>query len=104
MHADFLYGDNAVDLVGGEVGGAPGGSALTNIALINGLQALLDVPGTHVTAFTTGNIILGGAGSDIMMGRGGDDLIDGDAWLNVRISVRAEYRRHRCRRSPASTA
>ena len=24
-----------------------------------------------------------------MMGRGGDDLIDGDAWLNVRISVRA---------------
>ena len=24
-----------------------------------------------------------------MMGRGGDDIIDGDAWLNVRISVRA---------------
>ncbi len=23
-----------------------------------------------------------------MMGRGGDDIIDGDAWLNVRISVR----------------
>ena len=43
--------------------------------------------GTHVTAFTTGNIILGGDGSDIMMGRGGDDIIDGDAWLNVRISV-----------------
>ena len=63
-HADYLYGDNAIDLVGGEVGGAPGGSALTNIALIDGLQALLDVPGNHVTAFTTGNIILGGAGSD----------------------------------------
>ena len=88
-HADYLYGDNTVDLVGGEVGGAPGGSALTNIALIDGLQALLDVPGTHVTAFTTGNIILGGGGSDFMVGRGGDDLIDGDAWLNVRISVRA---------------
>ena len=42
-----------------------------------------------MTAFTTGNIILGGDGSDFMMGRGGDDLIDGDAWLNVRISVRA---------------
>ena len=40
-HADYLSGDNAVDLVGGEVGGAPGGSALTNIALINGLQAFL---------------------------------------------------------------
>ena len=84
-HDDFLFGDNAVDLIGGEVGGAPGGSALTNIALINGLQALL---GAGVTAFTTGNIILGGAGSDIIEGRDGDDRIDGDAWLNVRISVR----------------
>ena len=41
-----------------------------------------------MTAFTTGNIILGGAGSDFMVGRAGDDLLDGDAWLNVRISVR----------------
>ena len=87
-HNDFLFGDSAVDLVGGEVGGAPGGSALTNIALINGLQGLLNTAfGAPVTAFTTGNIILGGDGSDVMMGRGGDDIIDGDAWLNVRISV-----------------
>src|SRR4029453_16558490 len=28
-------------------------------------------------------------GSDFIEGRGGDDIIDGDAWLNVRISVRA---------------
>jgi Ca2+-binding RTX toxin-like protein len=90
-HDDYLFGDNAVDLVGGEVGGAPGGSALTNIALINGLQSLLDTAfGTHVTAFTTGNIILGGDGSDIMMGRDGEDIIDGDAWLNVRIGVYAK--------------
>ena len=41
------------------------------------------------TGFATGNIILGGDGSDIIEGRGGDDLIDGDKWLNVRISVRA---------------
>src|SRR4029079_14757235 len=88
-HDDFLAGDDAVDLVGGEVGAGVNGSALTNIALINGLQELLDTAfGSHVTAFTTGNIILGGAGSDVMMGRGGDDIIDGDAWLNVRISVR----------------
>ena len=39
--------------------------------------------------FVAGNIILGGDGSDIIEGRGGDDLIDGDKWLNVRISVRA---------------
>src|SRR5262249_12827210 len=37
----------------------------------------------------SGNIILGGSGSDIIEGRGGDDLIDGDRWLNVRVSVRA---------------
>lgn len=41
-HDDFLFGDDIIDLVGGEVGGAPGGSALTNIALIDGLQAFLD--------------------------------------------------------------
>jgi hypothetical protein len=46
-HDDYLFGDNAVDLVGGEVGAAVRGSALTNIALINGLQGLLD------TAFGT---------------------------------------------------
>ena len=90
-HDDYLFGDNAVDLIGGEVGGAPGGSALTNIALINGLQAFLDTAfGAPVTAFTTGNIILGGDGSDIMMGRDGEDIIDGDAWLNVRIGVYAK--------------
>src|SRR6185295_17360850 len=87
-HDDYLFGDNAVDLIGGEVGAAPGGSALTNIALINGLQSFLDIAmGAHVTAFTTGNIILGGDGSDIMMGRDGEDIIDGDAWLNVSIGV-----------------
>src|SRR5262249_24099496 len=41
------------------------------------------------TSFGTGNIILGGDGSDIIEGNGGDDLIDGDRSLNVRISVRA---------------
>jgi hypothetical protein len=35
-----------------------------------------------------GNILLGGAGSDTITGRGGDDVIDGDKALRVRISVR----------------
>ena len=34
---------------------------------------------------SAGNIILGGDGSDIIEGRGGDDLIDGDKWLDVQI-------------------
>ena len=33
--------------------------------------------------------VIGGAGSDLIEGRGGDDVINGDAWLNTRISVRA---------------
>ena len=57
-----------------------------------------------MTSFGAGNIILGGDGSDIIEGRGGDDLIDGDAWLNVRISVRAERWTALARRSPPSTA
>ena len=70
-------------------GGTEGymGSALDaeGIALIAGLQAVL---GAGVTSYSAGEIILGGDGSDTIMGRGGDDIIDGDKWLNVRISVR----------------
>ncbi|QHK20089.1 heme peroxidase [Pseudarthrobacter psychrotolerans] len=35
-----------------------------------------------------GNILLGGAGNDTIEGRGGDDIIDGDRSVAVRISVR----------------
>ncbi|MDB5798726.1 MAG: heme peroxidase [Paucimonas sp.] len=82
--ADILVGDdadaNAIAAAGAQ------GSVLTNIALIDGLQEFL---GANISRFDAGNIILGGAGSDIIEGRGGDDVIDGDKWLNVRISVRA---------------
>ncbi|MDO9216943.1 MAG: calcium-binding protein, partial [Lacisediminimonas sp.] len=33
------------------------------------------------------DILLGGGGSDTFNGKAGNDIIDGDAWLNVRISV-----------------
>ncbi len=60
------------------------GNALdaAGIARINGLAAVL--PGA-ATSFTGGNIMLGGAGSDLLEGRGGDDVIDGDKWLNVQL-------------------
>ena len=35
-----------------------------------------------------GNILLGGEGSDELEGRGGNDILDGDRYLNVRLSVR----------------
>jgi Ca2+-binding RTX toxin-like protein len=37
-----------------------------------------------------GDILLGGAGSDTFTGRSGDDIIDGDRELRVRISVRTD--------------
>ena len=81
--SDILRGDDAtaadIDIAG------PLNGVLTRIDLISGLQELL---GAGVTSFGTGNIILGGDGSDILEGRGGDDLIDGDRMLNVRVSVR----------------
>ena len=70
------------------LGGTTGylGSALDaqGIALIAGLQAVL---GAGVTNFVGGDILLGGDGSDTLMGRGGDDIIDGDKWLDVQIGV-----------------
>ena len=42
--------------------------------------------GTNV--WGDGNILLGGAGSDVLEGRGGNDIIDGDKYLSVRLSVR----------------
>ncbi|MDH1631548.1 peroxidase family protein [Pseudomonas mosselii] len=83
-HGDFLRGDNE-DATSLPTAGATG-SVLTNISLINGLAGLLPVGATF---YDGGNIILGGSGSDLIEGRGGDDILDGDKWLNVRISVRA---------------
>ena len=46
------------------------------------------VPGsTAVSTFRDGNILMGGDGNDFLRGRGGYDLLDGDAWLNVRIKI-----------------
>jgi Ca2+-binding RTX toxin-like protein len=69
------------------------------IARITGMADFLGAAGLGVNGvldgdvvgsddmFTGGNIILGGAGSDLIEGRGGNDIIDGDAWLHVAIGV-----------------
>ena len=73
------------------------GSALDaeGIALIAGLQALLTGAGPESFdaqgRFVGGNILLGGDGSDLIEGRGGDDIIDGDSWLRVRIAVMSTF-------------
>lgn len=90
---DTLIGD---DRVAGQI--APGDTVATTegiffndglnqagIDRIDGLDQIVSVGGNGL--FEAGNILLGGAGSDLMRGNGGDDIIDGDRWLNVRIRI-----------------
>jgi len=103
---DILRGESTVpSQVGG--GGFIGCDALDQAGLdrILGLDALvppLSTPIGPVLANTVtqhclltgdfvwgeGNILLGGAGSDLLEGRGADDILDGDKYLNVRLSIR----------------
>ncbi len=83
---DLLRGDDrlAADLADDGLTGVPNGHVLNaaGIARIAGLAAILP-PGA--TSWGEGNIILGGAGSDLIEGRGGNDILDGDRWLNVQL-------------------
>src|SRR6185436_6983622 len=69
----------------------------TGAAKINGLTELMGpagfnkgladaaIPGVEGVGFMGGDILLGGLGSDTMLGMQGDELIDGDLWLNVEL-------------------
>lgn len=48
------------------------------------------VPGPDSNVWGDGNILLGGGGSDLIEGRGADDIIDGDKYFSVRLSVRTD--------------
>lgn len=62
--------------------------APSSVSRIDGLAALL--PDGGAASWDAGNILLGGSGNDTLEGRGGDDIIDGDAVLQVRLSVRTD--------------
>jgi beta-lactam-binding protein with PASTA domain len=83
---DLLRGDHRAeaDLRDDGLTGVLNGHVLTSagIARIRGLADLLPAGTTEVAG---GNIILGGPGSDLLEGRGGNDILDGDAWLNVQL-------------------
>ncbi|MCW3010951.1 MAG: heme peroxidase, partial [Solirubrobacterales bacterium] len=97
---DSLKGDDLVGFDADPEIGAPFGSNVLNqagIDRITGLAALVagntecrtdPAPGgstTPVCGFAKGNILLGGGGSDTIEGRGADDVIDGDKWLDVQL-------------------
>lgn len=50
----------------------------------------LDASTTGGNVWAEGDILLGGAGSDSITGRGADDIIDGDRFLQVAITVRTD--------------
>lgn len=60
-------------LISGFVNSAPAGATAEQ------LEALV--------AFNSGNLLLGGAGNDTLQGNGGDDVLFGDHYLQVRIRV-----------------
>ena len=86
---DKLTGSDllAANLIGHELNG-------DGVARIAGLASVLQgergynaVATGLVTAFTGGDIILGGGGNDTITGGAGNDVMDGDAWLNARIQA-----------------
>ena len=88
---DFLSGDSLITLVPAAPGTGTNVLLPADLPAINGLASLLPIPNgvnrNRVTTWATGNILLGGPGNDVIEGRGGDDLIDGDAFLSVWISI-----------------
>ena len=74
--AAILFNDGLTGVNGAHVLNAEG------IARIAGLAAILPA---GATSWGEGNIILGGPGSDLLEGRGGNDILDGDRWLNVQL-------------------
>jgi len=96
VHNDVLRGDDRGSTEEIEVELSMVGHELTwaGVERIDGLAELLGLvrpagASDDDVAFTGGNILIGGDGHDVIEGRGGNDFIHGDAWLNVRISVKA---------------
>jgi Ca2+-binding RTX toxin-like protein len=91
-HDDVLRGVGANDENDGV------GHELTQAHLdrVAGLRVLLGgganppYAAPFMTANNRNNILLGGGGSDVIEGRGGDDFIDGSAWLNVQLEANGE--------------
>lgn len=93
--ADILRGDDETraDIEGLNNGNNSVLSGDDRFSLINGLRegdngGLYDAEAIFqagTAEWGEGDIILGGAGSDLIEGRGGDDIIDGDLSLHVRL-------------------
>jgi Ca2+-binding RTX toxin-like protein len=77
----------SIDRVTGLSALLPVSALTTDPATVAAISAAGSCP-VHGNVWGEGDILVGGAGSDTFTGRGGDDIIDGDRQLTVRISVR----------------
>src|SRR5262245_36475571 len=74
---NFRHGTGAANIAG-----------LTELMGPAGFNKDLNAPAIPLVkgvGFMGGDILLGGKGSDTLEGKLGDDLIDGDRWLNVQL-------------------
>ncbi|HET9873532.1 MAG TPA: Ig-like domain-containing protein [Propionibacteriaceae bacterium] len=58
----------------------------TPLADVVATSASKDCPILTGPVWGDGNILLGGSGTDLLEGRGGNDILDGDRYLNVRLT------------------
>ena len=90
LFAEHLLTQEGINRITGlnEWFGSTGGVMDTTDARYTLFGGLSPVPGsTAASTYRDGNILIGGDGDDILRGRGGFDLLDGDAYLNVRIKI-----------------
>ncbi len=85
---DVLRGDDVAPSDPDNEVAVPGLTNTLDAEGIKRIAGLADLLPAGATEFGAGNIIIGGGGSDQIWGNGADDIIDGDKWLNVRLSVR----------------
>ncbi|MBE0008258.1 heme peroxidase [Arthrobacter sp. AET 35A] len=87
---DVLRGNDDIPSEPDEEVAVPGASNVLTEEGIGRIRGLAELLPANATTFGEGNIIIGGSGSDQIWGNGADDIIDGDRWLNVRLSVRTD--------------
>lgn len=80
---DIIRGDARIDLTSPTTPGFDDVLTAADLQAIRNLSTLL----RNASSWSAGNILIGGGGSDILEGRAGDDFINGDAFLQVWLSV-----------------
>jgi Ca2+-binding RTX toxin-like protein len=83
---DIVIGDNRTALIS-ITPPFTDGLLASEVDKITNLRALVNKGGNTTSEWLLGNILLGGNGSDRLTGNLGDDRIDGDAYLEVGLSI-----------------